>query len=312
MFKKRSRPTSVREKSRIEESEGSGNEEKLASGSGTPVEEQEDNTGRTVEELLMLKKLKKAQSRQGIDLEKLNRGEEKKSKGKKKEEDAATKYGLQSGRGMGRGDGEKEKDEEMEDEDERAKRLVRVNNFTQQTNALDVDKHMMAYIETELAKRRGQAAAPTDKSTVEDNDPQAELYRIAEKYQFETKKKKADDEGNVTNSLGMLTSIPEVDLGMDNRLKNIEMTEKAKRDMLEQRKQEAAATAAAAKEAEDPGYAAARFYRPNQKSASDIYANYEKRQTTGVPRQESATDEQVYERFKKRWDNSFSNFSLYR
>ncbi|KGB79755.2 hypothetical protein I307_02943 [Cryptococcus deuterogattii 99/473] len=300
MFKKRSRPTSVREKSRTEESEGSGNEKKVASGSGTPVEEQEDDTGRTVEELLMLKKLKKAQARQGIDLEKLNRGEEKKSKGKKKEEDAATKYGLQPGKGMGRGDGEKEKDEEMEDEDERAKRLVRVNNFTQQTNALDVDKHMMAYIETELAKSRGQAAAPTDKLTVEDDDPQAELYRIAEKYQFETKKKKADDEGNVTNSLGMLTSIPEVDLGMDNRLKNIEMTEKAKRDMLEQRKQEAAAAAAAAKEAEDPGYAAARFYRPNQKSASDIYANYEKRQTTGVPRQESATDEQVYERFKKR------------
>ncbi|AFR93368.1 hypothetical protein J008_01241 [Cryptococcus neoformans] len=301
MFKKRSRPTSVRDKSRIEEAEGSGNEEKVASGSGTPIveEEEDDDTGRTVEELLMLKKLKKAQSRQGIDLEKLNRGEEKKRKGKKKE-DAAEKYGLQPGRGMGRGDGEKEKDEEMEDEAERAKRLVRVNNFTQQTNALDVDKHMMAYIEAELAKRRGQAAATTDESALEDNDPQAELYRIAEKYQFETRKKKADDEGNVTNSLGMLTSIPEVDLGMDNRLKNIEMTEKAKRDMLEQRKQEAAAAAAAAKEAEDPGYAAARFYRPNQKSASDIYANYEKRQTTGAPRQESATDEQVYERFKKR------------
>ena len=58
----------------------------------------------------MLKKLKKAQSRQGIDLEKLNRGEEMKRKGKKKE-DPAEKYGLQPGRGMGRGDGEKEKDE---------------------------------------------------------------------------------------------------------------------------------------------------------------------------------------------------------
>lgn len=41
---------------------------------------------------------------------------------------------------------------EMEDEDERAKRLVRVNNFTQQTNALDADKHMYAplYLVTEL------------------------------------------------------------------------------------------------------------------------------------------------------------------
>lgn len=31
---------------------------------------------------------------------------------------------------------------EFEDEKERLKRLVRNNNFTQQTNALDVDKHM--------------------------------------------------------------------------------------------------------------------------------------------------------------------------
>lgn len=47
MFKKRSRPTSVRDKSRIEEAEGSGNEEKVASGSGTPIveEEEDDDTG---------------------------------------------------------------------------------------------------------------------------------------------------------------------------------------------------------------------------------------------------------------------------
>lgn len=40
----------------------------------------------------------------------------------------------------------------MEDEAERAKRLVRVNNFTQQTNALDVDKHMYVafYLVTRL------------------------------------------------------------------------------------------------------------------------------------------------------------------
>lgn len=29
-----------------------------------------------------------------------------------------------------------------EDKDAKAKRVVRVNNFTQQTNVLDVDKHM--------------------------------------------------------------------------------------------------------------------------------------------------------------------------
>ena len=66
-------------------------------------------------------------------------------------EGASEKYGLQTQQSKG------EVDEwvevyylldtdvslsELEDERERAKRLVRSNNFTQQTNALDVDKHM--------------------------------------------------------------------------------------------------------------------------------------------------------------------------
>lgn len=32
-----------------------------------------------------------------------------------------------------------------EDKDAKARRTVRTNNFTQQTNALDVDKHMYVY-----------------------------------------------------------------------------------------------------------------------------------------------------------------------
>ncbi|WWD16039.1 hypothetical protein CI109_100464 [Kwoniella shandongensis] len=310
MFKKRSRPTSVREK-RAEEVDVVVEKEGEGSGSGEGAEGEEvDDTARTIEELVLLRKLRKSQSQQGIDLEKLNRGEQKKSKGGKKKEDekekdAADMYGLQAG---GLSGGKDEKDEDPANDSERAKRLVRANNFTQQTNALDVDKHMMAYIETELAKRRGEAAAdPSSGKEAEPFDPQAELYKIAEKYKFESAKKggasgagKDDDEGNVTNSLGMLTSIPEVDLGMDNRLRNIEMTEKAKREMMERRKQEAAEAAARGPEEED--YAAARFFRPNQRVASDIYAIQEaKRAAAGqAPRLENATDEQVYERFKKR------------
>jgi hypothetical protein len=33
-----------------------------------------------------------------------------------------------------------------------------MNTFTKQTNALDVDKHMMKYIEEEMKKRRGGEA----------------------------------------------------------------------------------------------------------------------------------------------------------
>lgn len=97
----------------------------------------------------------------------------------------------------------------------------------------------MAYIEAELAKRRqGPTTTTTSSSTANPNqdpsnnnnsskaeiDPQEELYAIAEKYRLEKYKPTKsgsrgahDDEegGNVTTSLGMLTSIPEVDLGME-------------------------------------------------------------------------------------------------
>lgn len=71
----------------------------------------------------------------------------------------------------------------------------------------------LAYIEKEMAKRKGQLAA--DPSAAKDFDPQAELFKLAEKYKWDQQAQKDDEEGNVTNSLGMLTSIPEYDLGME-------------------------------------------------------------------------------------------------
>ena len=88
-------------------------------------------------------------------------------------------------------------------------RMVKSNNFTQQTNVVDADKHMLDYIEKEMAKRRGQAGTSSDASI----NPLEELYKMADKYQWDMEK--APEEGNVVNSMGMLTSIPEVDLGME-------------------------------------------------------------------------------------------------
>ncbi|ORY24970.1 hepatocellular carcinoma-associated antigen 59-domain-containing protein [Naematelia encephala] len=307
MFKKRSRPQSVREKPSVE-SESTSTPEPTTTDSISgpsnppPVRLEEDDTTQNIEELILLRKLRK--SKQGIDLERLNRGEERKSK----KSDASEQYGLQSVTGK-KGD----KDDEFADDVERARRLIKTNNFTKQTNALDVDKHMLAYIESELQKRRGRETA-FESSINEAFDPTAELFRIADRFKKEAGIVAAgeeDEEGNVTNSLGMLTSIPEVDLGMDNRLKNIELTEKAKRDMMEQRKAEEARRAQ--KRPEDEDYAAARFFKPHQRVPSDAYAFDDAKRdaanalpaTAPPPRKprtghETATDEQVYERFKKR------------
>jgi len=71
----------------------------------------------------------------------------------------------------------------------------------------------MAYIEENLKIR----SKPREDSDDDDNalvDPQEALYNIADRWKVE-KQKPTTDVGSVTNSLTMLTAIPEVDLGME-------------------------------------------------------------------------------------------------
>jgi hypothetical protein len=68
----------------------------------------------------------------------------------------------------------------------------------------------MAYIEENLKIRSRPLEPVRDKTGPA--DPQEELYRVSERWKSD---KKVADEGSVTNSLAMLTAIPEVDLGME-------------------------------------------------------------------------------------------------
>lgn len=84
--------------------------------------------------MMLVRKLRRGQ--QGIDLEKFNRGEEKKKpKGTPNDLDL---YGLQ----QSKSNTSAAAAAAVEDEKEQLARKVRSNNFTQQTNALDVNKHM--------------------------------------------------------------------------------------------------------------------------------------------------------------------------
>ena len=64
----------------------------------------------------------------------------------------------------------------------------------------------LAYIEENMKLRRGEAADQDAEDT--STDPYAELFE-------KSKRSKEKEEGSVTNSLAMLTAIPEVDLGME-------------------------------------------------------------------------------------------------
>ena len=70
----------------------------------------------------------------------------------------------------------------------------------------------MAYIEENMRQRHGRKIGEEDDEASKTKDAQEELYRL--KYNSTTSDKK-QEEGSVTNSLAMLTAIPEVDLGME-------------------------------------------------------------------------------------------------
>ncbi|KAI0638440.1 hepatocellular carcinoma-associated antigen 59-domain-containing protein [Trametes polyzona] len=284
MIKKRSRPQPrIRQPSLELEDE--------ALPAGTSEEQAEEKLD--IADLIELRKLRKA--REGIDVAKLYKGDVKKKRKRPKEEEVVA--------GLRPGASHDNDDDEADDTETKARKVVRENNFTHQTNALDVDKHMMAYIEENMKLRRG--AKEEEKKEDGQADPLAEVFRITDKYKAQTQKKQ-QEEGSVTNSLAMLTAIPEVDLGMDARLKNIEETEKAKRLIAEQRKERR-------KQADDEAHlAAARFYRPNLKAKSDAdILRDAKLEAMGLnpedhevrrpsERTQMATDEIVMERFKKR------------
>ncbi|KAJ7639304.1 hepatocellular carcinoma-associated antigen 59-domain-containing protein [Roridomyces roridus] len=287
MIKKRSRPQPrIREKSPNEDVPQPEDDDSEASGSNLDIND-----------LLELRKLRRG--RQGIDAGKLNIGDARKKKKRPREEE------VEQG-GLRRAAVIPEEEEDDEERDARARRTVRNSNFTQQTNALDVDKHMMAYIEENLQVR----AKPREDDDANKGpaDPQEALYQIADRWKVEKQKPTADD-GSVTNSMTMLTAIPEVDLGMDTRLKNIEDTEKAKRVVAEGRQQEPHKR----DKNDEEHLVATRFYRPNlktSKSDANILRDA-KLEAMGLPPQEEAprrthegaqmaTDEMVMERFKKR------------
>ncbi|KAF1796415.1 hepatocellular carcinoma-associated antigen 59-domain-containing protein [Mucor lusitanicus] len=237
----------------------------------------------TIEELTELRKLRRKPV--GLDAEKLLKGAEKKKKKKKIEDPNA--WSLKKG---GLVEPDAYRASKLDDEESANKsRKLKLDAFATATNTLDVDKHMMEYIESEMKKRRGGTAKDDDEDEdqVVDRglvDIYEELYRIPDRLKGEQKQQ--EPEGNVQLSTQMLTAIPEVDLGIDTRLQNIEETERAKRKLIDDTEKE---------ESESSG---------QQNAADHVPANFEKQ----IPKQYKprldhklmATDDQAVARFKKR------------
>lgn len=120
--------------------------------------------------------------------------------------------------------------------------------FSAETNRRDEDADMMKYIDEQLAKRKGiditsdmAKRAQQMKAKVASNNtptspdpsvklPEDALYEVPEHLRISSSKK---SEEMLSNQ--MLSGIPEVDLGIEAKIKNIEATEDAKQKLLRER-----------------------------------------------------------------------------
>ncbi|KAF9434470.1 hypothetical protein BGZ76_007976 [Entomortierella beljakovae] len=179
---------------------------------------EEEPEGLTLEELVELRKFRQRPS--GIATSDLLSGDTTGKKKKKDKDVALDPFNL---------------DDIKKREGEETKSTGILNSFTKQTNTLDVDKHMMRYIEDEMKKRRGESSTAEEDADENSRNRGNSDIEILDGLGIKRNAPKPEQEGNVQLSTTMLTAIPEVDLGMDAKLKNIEETEKAKRKLLEAR-----------------------------------------------------------------------------
>ncbi|EDV95904.1 GH15962 [Drosophila grimshawi] len=109
--------------------------------------------------------------------------------------------------------------------------------FSAETNKRDEDEEMMKYIEQELQKRKGGGA---DDSTDNADDGDAHKYLTPEDAALyalpDHLRQSSSHRSEEMLSNQMLNGIPEVDLGIHAKIRNIEATEDAKQKLLQDAK----------------------------------------------------------------------------
>ncbi|KAJ2847373.1 hypothetical protein IWW36_003887 [Coemansia brasiliensis] len=166
-------------------------------------------------------------------------------------------------------------DDDDESSDKQRSKLSRSLDgaFTQQTNKLDANKHMMAYIENEMRRRRACSAEDyhaSEEDAADVDDP----YHMPDHLQVVDQQPVA--EGSVAMASKMLTSIQEVDLGAEPKIRNALATDQA----------------------------LAQSTRPHNPSSEEPlnmrFMHHNSATSKAAGRHARATDDAVLQRFKKR------------
>jgi len=169
--------------------------------------------------------------------------------------------------------------------------------FSAETNKRDEDEEMMKYIEEQLKKRKG---VKTDEFKDGDDNQKylspedAALYALPDHLRQSSSNR---SEEMLSNQ--MLNGIPEVDLGIDAKIKNIEATEEAKRKLVQDQRNKKDGPSQFV-----PTNMAVNFMQHNRFNIEDSEPPKKKKilvdneKNTG---QKKATDDYHYDKFKKQF-----------
>ncbi|XP_018574844.1 telomere length and silencing protein 1 homolog isoform X3 [Anoplophora glabripennis] len=171
--------------------------------------------------------------------------------------------------------------------------------FSAETNKRDEDEEMMKFIEEELSKRKGKADSVEGQDNINNKNstylsPEEAALRCVPTHLRESSTKRSEE--MLSNQ--MLSGIPEVDLGIEAKIRNIEATEEAKLRLLweKQNKKDGPSQFV-------PTNMAVNFVQHNR-YASDIpkkKAKVEVEVEKPKKKDEKATDDYHYEKFKKQF-----------
>nr|CAI5854613.1 unnamed protein product [Callosobruchus analis] len=172
--------------------------------------------------------------------------------------------------------------------------------FSVETNKRDEDEEMMKFIEDELSKRKGKekctkdCGRPTSSSTY--LTPEEAALQSVPTHLRESSTKRSEE--MLSNQ--MLSGIPEVDLGIEAKIRNIEATEEAKLKLLIEGENKKDGPSQFV-----PTNMAVNFVQHNRFNIdqSEIPAKKKKIETESdkLTKNERATDDYHYEKFKKQF-----------
>ncbi|CAH1155562.1 unnamed protein product [Phaedon cochleariae] len=172
--------------------------------------------------------------------------------------------------------------------------------FSVETNKRDEDEEMMKFIEVELSKRKGKEKSAENEGNVSSvpkyTTPEEAALLSVPTHLRESSAKQSEE--MLSNQ--MLSGIPEVDLGIEAKIKNIEATEEAKLRLLweKQNKKDGPSQFV-------PTNMAVNFVQHSRFNIdqSDIPKKKPKTEnaTKSKKKDEKATDDYHYEKFKKQF-----------